>query len=87
MDLTIGSFNFRVGSLGPVRLSDSIKSGLSVGKTAITTTPKTSLGSSSEVNSLVSIKPTKGSIVEGLDKIMKNLDLEESSGFFRYSFQ
>jgi hypothetical protein len=30
MDLTIGSLNFRVGSLGSIRLSDSTKSDLSV---------------------------------------------------------
>jgi hypothetical protein len=35
MDLTIGSFNFHVGSLGSVRLSDPIKSGPSAGKTAV----------------------------------------------------
>jgi hypothetical protein len=34
MDLMIGSFNFRVGSLGSTRLSDPIKSGASAGKTA-----------------------------------------------------
>jgi hypothetical protein len=32
MDLTIGSFNFRIGSLGYVHLSDPINSGPSVGK-------------------------------------------------------
>jgi hypothetical protein len=83
MDLTIGSFNFRVGSLGSVRLSDLINSGSSVGKTAIATTSKTSVGSSSEVNSPISIKPTKrkGSTIEELDEIMETLDLEESSGY------
>jgi hypothetical protein len=44
-------------------------------------TPETSVGSSSKVNSWVSIKPTKGSTVEELDEIMKNLDLDESSGY------
>jgi hypothetical protein len=34
MDLTIESLNFRVGSLGLVRLSDPINSGPSAGKTA-----------------------------------------------------
>jgi hypothetical protein len=33
MDLMIGSLKFRVGSLGSVRLSDPINSGLSAGKT------------------------------------------------------
>jgi hypothetical protein len=64
MDLTIGSFNFHFGSLGSVRLSDPIKSGLSVEKSTIMATPETSVGSSSEVNSPVSIKPTKGSTVK-----------------------
>jgi hypothetical protein len=81
MDLMIGSFNFRVGSLGLVRISDPMKSGLSARKTAIVATLETSVGSSSEVNSLVSIKPAKGDTVEELDKIMENLDLEESSGY------
>jgi hypothetical protein len=39
------------------------------------------VGSSSKVNSPVSIKPTKGSIVGELHEIMENLDLEESSGY------
>jgi hypothetical protein len=43
-------------------------------------TPEISVGSSSEVNSPVSIKPTKGSIVEELGEIMENIDLEELSG-------
>jgi hypothetical protein len=77
MDLMIESFNFHVGSPGSVPLSDLIKLGLSAGKTTIMATPETSVGSSSEVNSLVSIKPTKGSKVEEIDEIMENLDLEE----------
>jgi hypothetical protein len=50
-------------------------------KTEIAATSDTSVGSSSEVNSLVSIKSTKGSAVEELDEIMENLDLHESSGY------
>jgi hypothetical protein len=44
---------------------------------------ETSVGSSSEVNSPVSFKPTENikSTVEELDEIMENLDLEESSGY------
>jgi hypothetical protein len=64
-----------------VRLSDPINSGLSARKTAIAATSETSVGSSSEVNLPVSIKPTKRSTVEELDEIMENLDLEESSGY------
>jgi hypothetical protein len=60
MDLTIGSFNFRVGSLGLIRLSDPVNSGISTGKTAIiVASSETSVGSSSEVNSPVSTKPVK----------------------------
>jgi hypothetical protein len=53
-----------------------------VGKTAAVATLTTSVGSSSEVNSSVSIKPTerKENTIEELDKIMENLNLKESSG-------
>jgi hypothetical protein len=80
MDLTIGSFNFSVGPLGSAHLSDPIKSGPSAGKTTMVATQEISVGSSSKVNSPVSIKPTKGSTVEELCEIMENLDLEELSG-------
>jgi hypothetical protein len=78
MDLTIGSFNFSVRSLGSVRLLDPIKSGPSAGSTTITATLEASVGSSSKVNSPVSIKPSRGDTVE---ELMENLDLEESSGY------
>jgi hypothetical protein len=80
MDLTIGSLNFRVGSLGSVRLSDPTNLGPSAGQTASASRTETSVGSSSEVNSPVSFKPTKNTkiIVEELDEIMENLDLGES---------
>jgi hypothetical protein len=83
MDLTIGSFNFHVGSLGSIRLSHPINLGPSAGKTAIAETSETLVGSSSEVNLSVSIKPAKGkgNTIEELDEIMENLDLEESSGY------
>jgi hypothetical protein len=44
---------------------------------------ESSVGSSSEVNSLVSFKPTKNieDTVKELDKIMENLDLGESLGY------
>jgi hypothetical protein len=81
MDMTIRSFNFHVESLGSVRLSDLISSGPSAGKTAAATTSETSVGSSSEVNSLASFKLTesKRNIVDEREKIMENLDLKESS--------
>jgi hypothetical protein len=60
MDLTIGTFNFHVGSLGSIRLLDLILLGPSGGKTAAAATLKTSIGSSSKVNSSASIKLVKG---------------------------
>jgi hypothetical protein len=82
MDLTIGSLNFRVGSLGTTRLSHPINSGQWAGKTASAARAESLVGSSSKVNSPVSFKPTKNieDTVEELDEIMENLDLEESSG-------
>jgi hypothetical protein len=80
MDLTIGSFNFCVGSLGSLRLSDPILSGLSAGKSAAAKILETSVSSSSKVNSPASGKPAKSkrNIVNELDKIMENLNLKES---------
>jgi hypothetical protein len=54
MELTIGSFNFRVGTLGSLCLSDQISSVPSIGKPVVAATSGTSAGSSSEVNSPVS---------------------------------
>jgi hypothetical protein len=81
MDLTIGSLNFHIGSLGSIRLSDPINSGLSAGKTASPARSESSVGSSNEVNSPVSFKPTENieEKVETLDEIMENLDLGKSS--------
>jgi hypothetical protein len=83
MDLTIGSFNFHVGSLGFVHLSDSINLGPSAGKTIDAPTSKTSVGSSSEANSPVNINPMNSKIntMKELGEIMENLDLKESSGY------
>jgi hypothetical protein len=64
MDLTIGSFNFCVVSLGSAHLSALIKSGPSAEKTAIIATLEALVGSSSEVNSPVSINPAKRDTVE-----------------------
>jgi hypothetical protein len=80
MELTIGSFNFHVESLGSVRLFDPINLGPSAGQTAIAATSETSVGSSNEVNSTINIKlmKSKGNTVEEINKIMENLDqLEE----------
>jgi hypothetical protein len=83
MDLKIGSFNFHVGSLGSLRLSDPIPSGPSAGKTTAAAISETSVGSSSEVNSPANIKlaESKRNIIDKLEKIMENLDLKESSNY------
>jgi hypothetical protein len=78
MDLTIGSPNFRVGSLGSIRLSDPTKPGPLASKSKAETTSESSEGSSSEVNSPVSfakIETEESKITEG-DEIMGNFDLE-----------
>jgi hypothetical protein len=54
MDLTIGSLNFHVGSLGSIRLSDLAKPGPSASESKIVAMSESSEGSSSEVNSPVS---------------------------------
>jgi hypothetical protein len=79
MDLTIGSFNFCVGSLGLVRLSNPIELGPSAGKNAIAVTPEVLVGSPNEGIPLVSFKPKKGSTFQELREIMDNLDLEQTS--------
>jgi hypothetical protein len=55
MDLTIGSLNFHVGSLGSIRLSDPAKPGPSASEPKIVAMSESSEGSSSEVNSPVSL--------------------------------
>jgi hypothetical protein len=77
MDLTFRRLNFRVGSLGSIRLSDSMKSGPLAGKTAIAAMLESSVGSSSEENSQVSFTMTENieATIKELDEIMGNLDL------------
>jgi hypothetical protein len=66
MDLTIGSLNFRVGSLGSIRFSNLTKS-------------EPSVGFSSEVNSPVSFaKISIEDKIRELDEIMGNLNLGEA---------
>jgi hypothetical protein len=55
MELTIGSLNFRIGSLGSIRLSDPTKLDLSASKPETVAMSESSEGSSSEVNSPVSL--------------------------------
>jgi hypothetical protein len=78
MDLTIGSLNFRVGSLGSIRLSDPAKPGPSASKSKTEIMSESSEGSSSEVNSPVNfteIETEERKFAEG-DKTMENFDLE-----------
>jgi hypothetical protein len=71
MDLTIGSLNFQVRSLGLIRLSDPAKPGPSATKSKIETMPESSEGSSSEVNSSVSSMEIEAKKKENLQKAMK----------------
>jgi hypothetical protein len=78
MDLTIGSLNFYVGSLGSIRLLDPAKSDPSASESKTVAMSESSEGSSSEVNSPVSFAETETEekkIAEG-DKTMENFDLE-----------
>jgi hypothetical protein len=78
MDFTIGSINFRIGSLGSIRLSDPVKPGPLASKSKTEAMSESSEGSSSEVNSLVSfaeIETEEREIAEG-DKTMENFNLE-----------
>jgi hypothetical protein len=59
MELTIGSLSFYVGPLGLTRLSDPAKSGPSASKAERITISGSSMGSSSEVNSPVSLTATE----------------------------
>jgi hypothetical protein len=76
MDLTIGSLNFRVRSLGSIRLSDPVKPGPLVSESKTIVMLESSEGSSNEVNSPVSfVEAEEGKIAEG-DETMENFDLE-----------
>jgi hypothetical protein len=82
MDLTIGSLNFRVGSLGSIHLSDSMKSDPSASKTVTIAMSESSVGSSSEANSPISFatKEIREEKIEELDELMGNLDIGEAIG-------
>jgi hypothetical protein len=76
MDLTIGSLNFRVGSLGSIRLSDPTKLDLLASEPKIVAMIESSEGSSSEVNSPVSSAKVEEGKFAGGDETMENFDLE-----------
>jgi hypothetical protein len=74
MELTIGSLDIIIGPSGSSRFSDSTKPDPSANKPETEETLESSEGSSSEVNSPVSLE--KAPIAEG-DKIRENFDSEE----------
>jgi hypothetical protein len=66
MDLMIGSLNFRVGSLGSIRLSDLMKPDPSASKPKTVAMSELSEGSSSKVNSPISLaEAEEGKIIGG----------------------
>jgi hypothetical protein len=76
MDLTIGSLNFRVGSLGSIRLSDPMKTVPLASKPKTVAMSESIESSSSEVNSPVSLAEAKEEKIAGGDETMENFDLE-----------
>jgi hypothetical protein len=76
MDLTIESLNFHVGSLGSIRLSDPMKTGPSASEPETVEMLESSEGSSSKVNSSVSLAEAKEGKIAGGDETMENFDLE-----------
>jgi hypothetical protein len=76
MDLTIGSLNFRVGSLGSIRLSDPAKPGPSASESKTVAMSESSEGSSSKVNSPFSFAETEEGKIAGGDETTENFDLE-----------
>jgi hypothetical protein len=59
MDLTIGSLNFCVGSLGSIRLSDPMKTDPSASEPETVAMSESSESSSSEVNSPAGLAEAK----------------------------
>jgi hypothetical protein len=78
MELTIGSLSFYVGPSGSTRLSDPTKSGPSASKAERITISGSSVGSSSEVNSPVSLTATEDmqEKFEEFDKTWGKPDME-----------
>jgi hypothetical protein len=77
MDLTIGSLNFRVGSLGSICLSDPVKPDPSASEDKTVAISESSVGSSSEANSPISFAVTEiaGGKISEVDETMEKLDL------------
>jgi hypothetical protein len=81
MELTIGSLSFYVGPLGSNRLSDPAKSGPSASKAERITISGSSMGSSSEVNSPVSLTATEDTQerLEEFDETKGKPDMEATT--------
>jgi hypothetical protein len=87
MDLMIGSLNFRIGSLGSIRLSDTAKPDPSASEAKTIAMTESSVGSSNEANSPVSLATAEitGEKIAELDETMENLDLEDQLKDFMIS--
>jgi hypothetical protein len=81
MELMFGSLSFYIGPSGLTRLSNPMKSGPSASKTERITASGSSVGSSSEVNSPVSLTSTEDmtKTLEEFDKTQGKLDKEEAA--------
>jgi hypothetical protein len=80
MELTFGSLSFYIGPSSSTRLSDPMKAGTSASKTERITAPESSVGSSSEVNSSVSLTATEDmkEKLEEFDKTRGKHGVEET---------
>jgi hypothetical protein len=76
MDLMIRSLNFRVRSLCSIRLSDPAKPGPPASEPKTVAMSESSEGSSSEVNSPISLAEIEEGKIVGGDETMENFDLE-----------
>jgi hypothetical protein len=81
MELTIGSLSFYVGPSGSTRLSNLTKLGLSASKAERITISGLSVGSSSEVNSPVSLTATEDmqEKLEEFDKTREKPEVEATA--------
>jgi hypothetical protein len=80
MELTFGSLSFYIGPSGLTRLSDPMKSAPSAGKIERMTASGSSVGSSSEANSRVSLAATENlqGKLEEPDQIGQETIVEEA---------
>jgi hypothetical protein len=87
MELTIGSLSFYVRPSGSTRLSDPVKSGPLASKAKRITISRSSVGSSSEVNSPVSLTAIDDmqKRLEEFDKIRGKPDTEATAVKTHYS--